>query len=525
MPQNRVTIPNAGEHGVIYDVDPINLPMNAWSNGRNYKVKNGSLLTVNGRQQISQQPTVQPQHLLPLQDNTAEYWLYAGYDSGGVNSELWTISSNSTHVNISPLVPLTSSLVVDWSSTNYGGFAVITNNTDAPHTWDGAAANAVALTAWPANTECRVIDAYKGFLVTGDITKSGVRFSRLVKWSDQAVPGTLPGSWDETDATVQAGEFELKGGGGAIVDMAELNDTLYIYRETAVDSMTFTGGVLVFNFKQLFNGWGVMAQNCVGTLLRKHYVFTSNDFVVHDGSTYQSIIEGKQREKIFASIDGINQNRCYVTTNNQENEVWFCYPETGETSCTKAFTFNVITGETGERDLPNLYHAAAGKRLTVAGGEWNNETQVWNDVDHVWNTNQTVGLLNQISCSQASSLIYNEDTGFTDDGADIEAWVERQDLLVPGVDPMQTITITEIIPLIETQNVISTSQSYILVANKHTLQGGLTWNPQIDFDATTDYLVKARVTGKLPSFRFYWKGKGQLKVNGYGFTYVLRGRR
>ena len=525
MPKRIVTIPNAGEFGVIYDVDALNLPINAWSNGQNYKIKDGTLVTVNGRAQISQQPTIQPQHLLPLQDNSAEYWLYAGYDDIGGNSELWTISSSSTHTDISPLTPLTSSQVVDWSSTNYGGFAVITNNTDAPHTWDGAAANAVALTAWPANTECRVIKGYKGFLVAGDITKSGVNFSRLVKWSDQADPGILPTTWDETDATNLAGENELKAEGGAIVDMQELNDQIYIYRETAVDAMAFTGGVLVFAFRQLFSGWGVMAQNCVATLNRKHYVFTTNDFIMHDGSTYQSLIEGKQRNKIFNDIDGINQKRCYVTTNNQANEVWFCYPETGETACTKAFTYNVITGETGERSLPNLYHAAAGKRLTEPGGEWNNETGVWNDVDRVWNTNQAVGLLNQISASSASKLIYNEDTGFSDDGADIESWVERQDILIPGIDPMTTTTVTKIVPLLETQNVISTTDSYILVGSKHTVQGGLVWNPQIDFDTETDYEAKCRVTGKLPSFRFYWKGKGQLKVNGYGFEYVTRGRR
>ena len=525
--KKTVTVPMAGEHGVIYDVDSTNLPINAWSNGLNYKIKNGSILTVNGRQQIAVDPVAKPQHILALENDTSEFYLYTGWDTTALpspKSVICILNENASHTDVSPVTDLTSAEVVTWHTDTYGEFALVTNNVDVPHSWVSGAANAVPLVNWPATYKAATIASYKGFIVTGNITKAAVNSPQLIKWSTQADPGLLPGSWDETDPTVLAGENELKGSGGAIVDMQVLNDTLYIYRETAVDTMTFIGGTLVFAFKQLFTGWGPIADNCVATLGRMQWIFANNDLLMHDGSTYQSLVEGKQRERIFNQIDGLNQEKCFVTTNNSENEVWFCYPVSGDTSATRAFTYNFVTGETGERELSQFEHATAGRKLEVAGSEWDNDNRFWNDADENWNANQAVGTLNLYSISAENLKIFAEDEGFDNNGVDIESYFERQDILIPGESPMATVTITEVTPMIEAQNVISTTDLNVLVGNKHTVTGGLIWSTYT-FNPATEYEVHTRKTGKLPSFRFYWRGKGQLKVNGYNFTYVTRGRR
>ena len=103
----------------------------------------------------------------------------------------------------------------NWTATVIGGVLVMTNGVDDPQFWaltagvPATSTKMADLTYWPASTECKSLRAFRSFLVSLNVTKSNVNYPRLVKWSTEAATQLIPASWDETSATVDAGEYEL----------------------------------------------------------------------------------------------------------------------------------------------------------------------------------------------------------------------------------------------------------------------------------------------------------------------------
>jgi hypothetical protein len=67
--------------------------------------------------------------------------------------------------------------------------------------------------AWNANWRAAALRSYKSFLIALNVTKAGVNFPSLVKWSDVAPNNVAPTTWDETDTTKLAGENPLSQAG------------------------------------------------------------------------------------------------------------------------------------------------------------------------------------------------------------------------------------------------------------------------------------------------------------------------
>ena len=133
----------------------------------------------------------------------------------------------------------------------------MTNGVDDPQYWsltNGiplSNTKMVDLNDWPASTECKSIRAFRSFLIALNISKSGVNYPRLVKWSTEAATQTTPTSWDETASAVDAGEYELADTKGDILDGLQLQDKFMIYKEDATYSMAYIGTPFIFSFRQL----------------------------------------------------------------------------------------------------------------------------------------------------------------------------------------------------------------------------------------------------------------------------------
>jgi hypothetical protein len=72
--------------------------------------------------------------------------------------------------------------------------------------------------AWNANWRAAALRSYKSFLIALNVTKAGVNFPNLVKWSDAAANNVAPTTWDELDTTHLAGENSLSQARTPIVD-------------------------------------------------------------------------------------------------------------------------------------------------------------------------------------------------------------------------------------------------------------------------------------------------------------------
>ena len=127
------------------------------------------------------------------------------------------------------------------------------------------------------------IRAFRSFLVALNVTRGGVSYPRVVKWSTEAGIQGVPSSWNETTSTVDAGEYELADTKGDILDGLQLRDTFMIYKEDATYSMSFVGTPFIFSFRQLSPTIGAISKNCVAEFDGGHAIFGKGNFYINDG--------------------------------------------------------------------------------------------------------------------------------------------------------------------------------------------------------------------------------------------------
>jgi hypothetical protein len=249
-----------------------------------------------------------------------------------------------------------------WNGGVFHGIPVINNGVDNPQMWNlpGLGTALVDITAWPASTSAKVVRPFRNFLVALDVTKAGVRYSRMVKWSHRADPDAMPDSWDETDATKDTGEQSLEEGEEELVDCATLGNSNYIYTEVAAWEQALIGGPSIFAFRKKFPSVGMLTQGCAGKFQRRHFVVTANDIVVHDGSQVQSVADGIVRKWFFANLSSSNFRQTRVIPQHSNSEMWICFPSTGASAIDTAlvwnWVFNSWTGYMGSRADGGLGH-------------------------------------------------------------------------------------------------------------------------------------------------------------------------
>ena len=125
--------------------------------------------------------------------------------------------------------------------------------------------------------------------------------------------------------------------------------------------MDFVGGTFIHQFQKLFNDAGVINQNCVVEVERKHYVFGPTDIYVHDGTSKQSICDQRVKNFIYRGLNVQNADRCFVSYNEALNEIYFCYQSGDEhvafpnaTRCNRAAVYNHRSNTWSFYDLPNV---------------------------------------------------------------------------------------------------------------------------------------------------------------------------
>jgi len=259
----------------------------------------------------------------------------------------------------------------NWAATVIGGVLIMTNKVDDPQYW--ALAAGVPATAqkmqdlnnWPASTECKAMRSFRSFLVALNVTKSSVKYPRLVKWSTEAATQTTPTSWDETSATVDAGEYELADSKGEILDGLQLADNFMIYKEDSIYSMQYVGTPFIFAFRQISPTIGAIAKNCVAEYPGGHAIFGNGDFYINDGRTIKPILPPKLRSYVFSTIDGDAISRSFVVADYGRSEMLFCFSQDGGVTGQpdRAIVWNWNQNTFTIRNLPGLGHIGYGNIL------------------------------------------------------------------------------------------------------------------------------------------------------------------
>ena len=504
-----VKIDNAGQYGIAADAFASELPNNAWSGGRNIRFRNGYAEKFSGQNAIYDPPTVTPYGLFPLSTATGRFWIYAGL------AKLYAVS-NATHTNITRQ---TAGVDVDYAATadtrwNGGvlsGIAILNNGVDDPQYWAGdVGTKAAALTAWPANTKCAVIRTFKNYLVALNITKAGTNYPYMVKWSHPADPGALPVSWDQTDATKDAGEYDLSDDPGRIIDGLALGDTFIVYKEGAYYSMQYIGPPYIFRFQKISDYGGALAANCVAAFPGGHLVFGQGDVFVHSGGAPTSILTGAMRKWLYSNLDSQYYGRSFVVSNQANSEIWICFPETGKTSCNLALVWNWKDNTVTVRDLPDATAGASGVIDYSLSDSWASDTETWDADATPWNFNEYTQAAERLMLASTGTKIYLADASKTFAGSNFTAYMQREGM---AFDAPEVVKLVKGLRPRFDAPVGTTINVYL--GGAMDMATGTTWSGPYPYTVGTTYKVDGFASGRYIAVKFESTGAVSWRLKSY----------
>ena len=356
MPELTVDVMESA--GIAQDRPAHRLPPSSFSSGLNVVFGQDGAETLAGDLRTFSTASATPLWLGAFPPITAPKWVY------GNLTDLYAIDG-ATHQQITRVSGSYSGTGAErWQSAVFNGVGIFNNTIDIPQAWTEFEASTplVDLPNWDSNRRAKVIRTFKNFLIALNMTDSGVSRPYRVLWSDSAVPGTVPGSWDSTDPTTDSREFDLAQTEDHLVDCLPMGDMNIVYKENSTWGMSYIGPPYYFRFWDILSTDGLLHRDCVRSTPIGHIVVTQNDIIAHNGQkeSGQSVIYKSLRKWLFSNIDPTNYKNCFTFADVRRNEYWFCFPEVGETYATRAFVFNWKENTTGIRDMPATPYAAIG---------------------------------------------------------------------------------------------------------------------------------------------------------------------
>ena len=540
----RVRVDNLGRIGVIKDTPATDLPPEAWTSLQNARATEGGMEKFYGDILTlgtdSAALSVQPYWLAYAQSPTTAYWIYFGAGKIYVRSSAdpWT----NTDITRASGGDYAATEDVKWNGGMFGGIYIANNGIDIPQYWAAInpATKMANLTAWDSNRRAKVIRPYGRFLVALNLTVSGVNYPHDVLWSHPADAGNIPNSWDETLTTKDTGRNSLSDSQGLLVDGLQLRDTFIIYKEDATWAMQLIGGQYIMKFTRVLKESGLMAPNCVTHFKNNaemHFAVGTDDIYVHNGQTAQSILEKKLRKWLFNAIDGTYYKRSFVVPYPTRSEIWFCFPESGQTQPTMALVWNWQDNKFSQRDLCKIT-TTNGTRSTVAtqgvtciapgvvssstNAAWSGDSEAWDSDTSTWEQRDYSPLNYQLLAADrsGSKRIYNMDSTTQFDGTNYRVMFERVGLSIigrdregqPKNDNEVVKLLTELWPRFE--GTAGTEVS-IEIGTQMGVNDATDWGTPFTFTIGSQQKINPYRSGKFISLRFSWSGSTWARLVNY----------
>lgn len=497
-----VEINDLASIGQINDIAPYMLPPEAWTLVENMRYNKNGVETLAGWEQVFGTPGVAPHFALPVKTASQTWWLYTSLTKAYVYD-------GSTHTNITRQtagvdVNYTANDTANWNGLVFGGVPIFNNGVDVPQYWGSysTATKLAALPNWTSTLRASILRSFGSYLVAFNIIDSGTNYPHLVQWSNPASPGSVPTSWAYSNPATEGGRKDLPDvNSGFILDAMQLGSTMFIYKERSIWKMNYVGGQYIFSFDTFLADVGIIAPRCVcydptGT---KHVVVTQDDIIVHNGNAPQSILTDKQRVTLFNSINRDAIATAFIFLNKAKDEVWFCYPEPGQTQPSRAMIWN---GKKGVGAISyasgiTFRNAALGDTQGVSEEVWSDGTDTWSDDTGPWSQ---IFRQKIILCSPANTKFYQLDQGTLRDGSAFLPTLRREDLGIIGRKrdggPINDFKQMKMVDSVWPKLVGAPIR--IRVGFRDFVEGPLTWQDYTTFDPETDMWVNTIVNENLP---------------------------
>jgi len=499
-------------YGAVFDTDPHDIDDSVYTDVINMRFNDGAAEKIGG-EVVGSTTTAQATHLLFNGSHADPLWLYFGDGVARV--------TNFTDDKDIEGTALTSG--IDWDTSLFNTFPICNNTLDAPRYWgnDFVTPGTLAdLPAFPASTACQAVRPFRGFLVALNITTSGVQAENRVLWSDASDAGALPVSWDITDPTVLAGDTYLTDDKGEIIDGAQLRDLFVIYKTHSTYIMRLIGGQGVMRVDKVQVNSGLLAKNCVVEFKGRHFVVADGDIVLFDGQNIESIADKRTKDTIFNDIDSDNFDRTYVVRDDRNDEIWVCYPSTGQSFSDKAAIWNWQDNTWTYRDLVNTRHIAPGVANFEASPTYAASTGIYDSYAGVtyksFSSNPTVDTLS----SAVTSAIHILGDSFDIDGSVMPSLLEKATMDLGDPDSIKIVK--SVTPRI-TAN--TGTKIYIRIGTQFNPDDDISWGNEFLYTAGTDREAHFTEKGRYISVRMRTQDIGaNWKCHGFFVSYAISGR-
>jgi len=527
-----VVLDRLGVKGLVKDSSDYSLPPDVWSDAYNVRFVDDKVLKIPGNVAVFGTPTVTPYWAMPVLSPTQAVWVYS-------NKLKMYVYDGSTHSDITRTTggDYGATDAALWNMTQLSSIPIFNNGIDDPQYWAMVSGGTplAPLTNWPANTKCKRLIAFKDHLVALNVTASGSTYNHRVKWSAAADPGTLPATWDISDATKDAGEVDLSDViAGSIVDGLVLGDLLIVYKQRSVWSMQYVGGQSVFRFRELFNNFGAMASDCTAVvpIKKQHLVYTGEDLLLHNTVDAQSVIDKRMRRFLLNNIDATNYERSFMVSYRAKNEIWFCFPEVGQSVPSMALVWNWQNDTIAIRELRNINWIATGPVSGTVDISWENDAGSWDVDTELWDVQQYRGYqFDPLLCDiSASRLLHGEQTEQFN-GSNFTARVERTGLAIVGRDHMNQPVVD-----FQTRKLMKRVWPKVIGGPVNVYTGAqerrgapITWSQAAPFDPDTQEFVAPvssdgkPISGRLMAIRFESASDVSWELEGYDLDLEVLG--
>jgi hypothetical protein len=356
-----VPLRDIGQNGIITDVDPFDLPPQAFSFGKNIRIENNRIERGSVFRNVGYLET-NPRHLYSYYDRQGDPYLLSINDDGSV----WQITADGRQSVTDPsYVPVV---------TKDAATAVAVNNTIFVNRRDRqpwyrskeGTANFLPLPdgngQWPPAWRAQALTSVAGVVVAVNITKDGQKYPNNVLWSDFVPLDGVP-NWDIANAVYvgsSAGENTLADMAEPILDGLALKDSVMIYGRNETWNMEYVGGNDMFKFRRVF-GKGIINTSGAVEVNGIHYVFGKDDIWAHDGVTQKSVAQSRVRRFIYDTMKVSEEEFFFTAHHPAQSEVLFCYvsddpyvsfPSGGGFGCNRAAIYNYAADTWYFADLP-----------------------------------------------------------------------------------------------------------------------------------------------------------------------------
>ena len=531
----NLPIRGLGSVGVVTDVDPYNLPTNAYTRAKNIRFTDGNVTRGPIYRAVSDAITWNPKFSYGLAAQT-------GYDTVLVVDDTFDIHEFFNGTFTQRFNASTSASIDPVTATTLADVQYVNRSDQVPVARTPAATNFTALANWPANYSTTALRSFGDFLLALGTVEAGNSFPNRVRFSDPALANQVPSTWDETDLTNSAGFNDLVQMKTPIVDGATLGANFLIYSQDQVWSMEFVGGTFIFNFRKIFDDAGVINQNCIVEVEGRHYVFDRGDIYVTDGNTRQSICDGRVLNYIFGGMNTTRTHECFVLHNSALEEIYFCYSTgddmalyTSGTHCNRAAVYNYKEDVWSFQDLPNVVSGTEASVDSVFA--YDDADQTYESIGGTYHDQESQNnprslLMSAAGGGIADSKLYGIDlvdqgnlAQSVDTTVSSPLLLERVgiDLDDAGIPLSGYKVISKVYPQMSTVNADATFGFTFGAAD--TPNAAPNYQTEVTFDSSDEYKVDTRVAGRYLSYKLTTAILKDFAFSGMDVEVVVTGRR